>query len=124
MIGTPYHHQGRLPGVGLDCVGLVMAVARRVGKPLTDDVYGHWPQPGRVLRWLAEENAATLAPVDAPEPGDIRTFWWTKRDTLWHVGVVTENGLIHVHRSAGVVLEMALDRRWLKRSGPVFRFRE
>jgi len=30
-IDTPFHHAARLPGVGLDCVGLLVCVARAVG---------------------------------------------------------------------------------------------
>jgi hypothetical protein len=26
-IGTPFHHQGRLKGVGCDCLGLIVGVA-------------------------------------------------------------------------------------------------
>ena len=26
-LGTPFRHQGRIPGVALDCAGLVVAVA-------------------------------------------------------------------------------------------------
>ncbi len=27
-LGTPYHHQGRLKGVGVDCAGLLIGVAQ------------------------------------------------------------------------------------------------
>ena len=30
-IDTPYHHQARLKGVGVDCVGLVIGVGRELG---------------------------------------------------------------------------------------------
>lgn len=30
-VGTPYHHQGRMPGVGLDCPGPVICAARHHG---------------------------------------------------------------------------------------------
>lgn len=124
LMDTKYHHQGRLPGVGLDCVGMVIVVAREIGKPTTDDTYGQWPQPGRLLRWFEEENTGVFSRVQTAEPGDVLTFWWTRRDTLWHVGIASPTGIIHVHRSVGKVVEMPLDRRWLKRAGPIFRFKE
>ncbi|MFZ7338164.1 hypothetical protein ACLS0R_18210, partial [Comamonas jiangduensis] len=41
-IGTPYHHQARKPGIGLDCVGLVICVARQIGAVAPDwDVRGY-----------------------------------------------------------------------------------
>ncbi|MBK8745664.1 MAG: peptidase P60, partial [Propionivibrio sp.] len=30
-IGTPFVHQGRIPGLALDCAGLVVAVAQAIG---------------------------------------------------------------------------------------------
>jgi cell wall-associated NlpC family hydrolase len=36
LVGTPWHHQGRLPGVGLDCVGVVVAAARTCGIDVED----------------------------------------------------------------------------------------
>ena len=38
---TPFHHQARLKGVGVDCVGLVIGVARELGLIAPDfDVVG------------------------------------------------------------------------------------
>jgi cell wall-associated NlpC family hydrolase len=34
MLNTPFVHQGRLPGVGLDCVGVVALACERAGVPL------------------------------------------------------------------------------------------
>jgi cell wall-associated NlpC family hydrolase len=30
-LGTPFRHQGRLPGIGLDCAGVALHVAQAVG---------------------------------------------------------------------------------------------
>ncbi len=30
-IGTPFHHQGRLPGVGLDCAGVIVCALAECG---------------------------------------------------------------------------------------------
>ena len=32
-IGTPFHHQGRRPGAGLDCIGLIVIALRAAGFP-------------------------------------------------------------------------------------------
>ena len=41
-LGTPYHHQARLKGHGIDCVGLVVCVARELGVlPFDVDVTGY-----------------------------------------------------------------------------------
>jgi cell wall-associated NlpC family hydrolase len=52
-IGTPYHHMGRAPGVGLDCAGVPLCAARAAGL-LPDDfdlpAYSRWPD-GTLLAW-------------------------------------------------------------------------
>jgi cell wall-associated NlpC family hydrolase len=35
-IGTPYHHLGRLKGVGIDCLGLIICVCEELGLPYQD----------------------------------------------------------------------------------------
>ncbi len=55
-IGTPWRHQGRLPGHGLDCAGLLIVVARALGiVPADFDIngYSRWPD-GTLLRWCEE----------------------------------------------------------------------
>jgi cell wall-associated NlpC family hydrolase len=33
---TPYHHLGRIKGVGIDCLGLIICVAQELGLPVRD----------------------------------------------------------------------------------------
>jgi hypothetical protein len=59
---TPFHHQARLEGVGVDCVGLVISVAREMGAVPADwDVggYGRVPDGKRLVHHLSER----LVPV-------------------------------------------------------------
>lgn len=45
-VGTPFHHQARERGVGVDCVGLIIGVARDLGLVAEDfdvPVYGRMP---------------------------------------------------------------------------------
>ncbi len=30
-IGTPFHEQGRQKGIGCDCVGLILGIAKEIG---------------------------------------------------------------------------------------------
>lgn len=121
LLGTPWHHQARTPGVGVDCIGLVLVVATMLGNPAPDEVYGTWPEAGRMERWF-RSNPGVFEPVSVPEPGDIRTFWLTRRDTLWHAGIVSDVGIIHTHLAVMRVVEDPLGPRWIKRAGPAFRF--
>ena len=70
--GTPFHHMGRLPGVGLDCVGLLICCARELGLVALDfDIPAYTPSPdgGTMLAWTKEY----MTPVSQAEmqPGNV-----------------------------------------------------
>lgn len=44
LIGTPFQHQARLPGIGIDCAGVVIVVARRLGMVPDDFDVGNYPR--------------------------------------------------------------------------------
>lgn len=58
--GTPWQHQGRIPGIGLDCIGLALAAADASGL-LTPEMksslpfnYGRLPHQNMFLRTMRE----------------------------------------------------------------------
>lgn len=56
-VGTPYHHQARLKGVGVDCAGVPIGVARELDRVApTFDVAGYARQPDgwSFLAWCDE----------------------------------------------------------------------
>jgi NlpC/P60 family putative phage cell wall peptidase len=79
-LGTPYHHQASLRGVGCDCLGLVRGVWR--------DLYGPEPEapPPYSPTWaesLGEETLAVAAsrhllplPREEVRAGDVLLFRW------------------------------------------------
>lgn len=70
-LGVPFLHQGR-SRVGVDCVGLLIAVARSVGYEVMDlDAYKRTPQPS-VMGALLAQNADEI-PISEMLPGDV--FW-------------------------------------------------
>ncbi len=119
-VGTPFRHQGRLKGVGVDCVGLVAGVARDVGIAVRDRTdYGRVPD-GRSLGQALGEQLIPL-PATAARPGDV-LLTRIRRDPQ-HVGILGEHGsLIHACAGAGRVIETRLDERWWPRVLAAFRF--
>lgn len=108
-LGTPFHHQGRVKGVGIDCVGLIAGVAKDVGLPLIDCLaYGRVPD-GVTLLAKMREQTIELSPKDRT-PGNIVVFR-VKRYPR-HVGIFTDHGLIHTHMMVGKVVEHVLDDGW------------
>lgn len=115
MIGTPFVHQARKPGHGIDCVGLVVCSARIAGYQVDDFVaYGRDPDPATMLRALSTR----LIPVEEPTSGVVAYVWFGKRELSTHVGVIDGDHLIHAYakrsrdRSVSRVVSDPL-RRWL-----------
>lgn len=86
-IDTPFHHQGRVPGVGLDCVGLVICVARELGKlPPDFDVTGYARQPdGAMLMHHLHEHLIEI-PQNCMMVGDVVCVAFDKHPQ--HVGLL------------------------------------
>ena len=114
-LGTPFHHQGRLKGVGVDCIGLVVGVAQTL--ELIDD-------KGIPL---ASFDHADYPPTPAGEyqPADILLFRFHQDPQ--HVGIVSqlpdgELGIIHCYASIGKVVEHRLNDTWKRLIVAAFRF--
>lgn len=107
---TPYVHQGRVKGVGIDCIGLVICVCKELD--LIDfDYYDYDRTPdGDNLMQLLKLHCT---PTDNPEPGDIMVFRIKKQPQ--HVGIVTERGIIHAYQGADKVVEHELIQWWKDR---------
>lgn len=70
-LGTPYQHQGRIPGKALDCIGVLVCAAWDTGKlPRSFDVTGYGPVPDGHL--LVHHLGEQLTPIPQAEmaPGD------------------------------------------------------
>lgn len=64
-IGTPVAHRGRVPHVGLDCVGLIIAACRELGMVIPEpSPYGRLPD--------ADTLRAGLRPYCTEMPGTMR----------------------------------------------------
>lgn len=117
-LGTKFHHQGRLPGVGLDCVGLVVVTCKQCGIPLRDfGAYRRIPDGVTLMR----EIAAQLDRVDDMQPADVICFRMGAHPR--HVAIATDYGIIHTNGIIGKVVEHGFDEYWKSRAMAVFRFR-
>jgi cell wall-associated NlpC family hydrolase len=103
--GTPYHHQGRVKGAGVDCGMLLAEVYERAGvlpHVVPEDYPADWHlhRDGERMRALVTEHAR---PVDAPQPGDIALFRYGR--CLSHAAIVIEwPVIIHAYLDAGEVV--------------------
>ncbi|MBI3150090.1 MAG: peptidase P60 [Betaproteobacteria bacterium] len=125
-IGTPYGHQGRVNGLALDCAGVPVHVARRLGMSFDDITnYGRLPVPVEMRRAL-DANLVRVAKADM-QIGDVA--WIRFQAEPQHFAVVGDYphggfSLIHAYNGAGLrkVVEHRLDAAWLARIVAVWRF--
>lgn len=108
-IGTPFHHQGRLKGVGVDCVGVVIGVARELG--ISDfDTTGYARRPdSRELEKLARALMIEV-PARKALPGDVLLLEIDGQPQ--HLAFVTDIGMLHAYAPLRRVVEHVRDDGW------------
>jgi cell wall-associated NlpC family hydrolase len=122
LIGTPFHHQGRLPKVGLDCVGLLAAVYDLIGANY-DDYTNYSPSPdGRTFEAEFDKALDRIKPEEVGV-GDVLTFWWRTRGKMQHCAILTDVGMIHTWATVHKVVEHHFDERWKTRIMGCYRFK-
>lgn len=124
-LGTPYHHQGRLKGVGIDCVGLLWGVASELGLPIHNSCdYTRYPtRDGRLVRELSLSLAPYASPAEA-RPGDVLVFWIAGRSQRpQHTALLTGEGILHCYSDVGRVVEHGLSPWWRERIHSAWSFK-
>ncbi len=115
LVDTPYHHQGRRPGVGIDCIGVVVVIAKRRGYFSYDDTnYGRDPFDDRLERGLARFfTPVPFVRNQQPEPGAVLWFVHPKTERN-HVAIATYTGMIHAESlmGRGRVVEQPIGAKW------------
>ena len=106
LINTPYQHQGRIPGLAIDCIGLPIIVAKNLGLGDFDRIdYGRSPDGT-----FKEKIEAVCQPI-VIQPGALVIFRISVE--AQHCGIVTEHplggeGLIHAWDIAGKVVHQRM----------------
>lgn len=125
-LGTPYHDQASLKGVGADCLGLARGIWREVvgPEPLAVPAYTRdWGETRAeevlalgALEWLLQE------PVARAGRGSVVLFRMMPRAIAKHVGILTGDGtFVHAYFGLGVI-EEDLTTTWRRRIAFSFQF--
>ncbi len=111
-VGTVFRPQGRVVGLGLDCVGVVMVAARAArASALIDTVIPAYRLAGTHGALLEDVLLRMGCEVAlAPGHGDVMVL--EPRSGQRHLGVRTALGIIHAHAGLGRVVEGPVDPAW------------
>jgi len=124
-IGTPYHHQASLKGVGTDCLGLVRGVYR--------ELYGHeaetppdyspdWAEATGFESMLKAASRHLDKQKGQMQPGDVLIFRLRPGMVAKHAAIVsTPQKMIHAIEGAPVC-EVVLSGWWQRHIAGVFSF--
>ena len=125
-LGTPYHDQASLRGVGCDCLGLARGVWRDLvgAEPQAIPPYSRdWGETG--VREVLADGARCMMieiPLARIGPGALVLFRMAPRAIAKHVGILTApDRFIHAYDRLGVI-EEALTTAWVRRIAFAFRF--
>lgn len=126
-IGTPFVIHGRAPGIGMDCVGLII-VAARAQESFPEDFDFNSYRVVTANSTMVDQFKLHFKEIDVGEsgPGDFGIFKVRRRKNAdySHAGILTNRGLIHACMSAGKVVETVIYPEWLERGWKAFRFKE
>lgn len=120
-IGTPFRHQGRIKGLALDCIGLVIHIAQTLGaEHWTNESYGRNPVNGLLEKALDAQPCLQVVPDMLP--GDVLLMRFSEEPQ--HVAIYTASDtIIHSYEAAGKVCEHRLSSVWRARIVKIYRFK-
>tara|TARA_R110001606_G_scaffold30344_1_gene93771 strand:- start:20272 stop:20697 length:426 start_codon:yes stop_codon:yes gene_type:complete len=112
-MGTPFKHQARVPGVGIDCAGLLVHCFKALGLPHQDELgYPRTPYDGQLEKILDSQKSLQRIPVAEAKTGD----WLTMRlvrdpqHIALHAGEIRGHTyIIHASSESGKVVHHRLD---------------
>ncbi len=126
-LGTPYHHQASLKGVGVDCLGLIRGIWRELYGPEPEPTPPYtrdWGNPtgSETLLAAACRHLVKLDDLGGAKRGDVLVFRMRDGGVAKHTGILTgPSRLVHAQEGLGVV-EFELGRWWRRRAVAAFSF--
>lgn len=113
-LGTPFKHQGRVNGRGLDCAGVLVHVMRRAGVPVIDSIgYPRMPVDNQITKILDAEPALERLTDKNYQPGDVLLMRF--RHEPQHVAIFAGENIVHSYSAIGKVVEHRLSDVWRRR---------
>lgn len=119
-IGTPFAHQGRIAGKGLDCVGVPAHVATLLSIDYCD-IPGYSRTPsGGLLESALDAQPSLVRVINGVRPSDLLVMRF--KGEPQHVAILAGDTIIHAYQPAGKVCEHRFTDQWARRVVRVYRF--
>ncbi len=123
-VDTPYHHQARVKGIGVDCCNLIAAIGENVGlvNSIIIEPYNlqwHLHSSEEIMLKLIESYGCKQIEFDKSRQetwpiGSIATFRYGRANS--HLGIIMPNNtLIHAAADYGKVVHSYFDDKLLSR---------
>lgn len=120
-LNTRFHHQGRVMGAGVDCAGVIIAVAQALGYQIHDvQGYSRLPHKNKLQEHLEQD----LDKIDQLENGCVLLMRFDMEPQHLAIYNAVDNTIIHAYQSVGKCVEHTLDETWRNRITGIYRFRE
>ena len=128
-IGTPYQHQGRVRGVGVDCIGLIFGVLEGAGvrdKEFWDAIKERYKAYRRVPDGYSLYKGFSAHLPEIPkylaEPADMLLIRFAKAPR--HTAILTDRGtIIHAYSEVACCTEHQWSDYWYRETVTCFRLR-
>jgi cell wall-associated NlpC family hydrolase len=116
-LGTPFRHQGRIPGVALDCAGLAVVVARHWYDVDEPRAYGRSPHLGLLQQWV--EAQSFIEPGQAVAGALLLMRFSTEPQ---HLAICAGQTIIHSYGKSKLVVEHNFSDVWRARVVRAYQF--
>lgn len=122
-VDTPFRHQGRHPGVALDCAGLAVCAAEACGLSVADLVgYADRPRGGALESALDAQPCLRRIPVGEASVGDLLLMRFSGDPQ--HLAILAGDTIIHAYSQVRKVCEHNFTDEWRSRVVRAYRFVE
>jgi cell wall-associated NlpC family hydrolase len=124
--GTPFKHQGRIPGLGMDCAGVLVHCFQRLGLPHEDaQGYPRNPFDGQLERILDGQPSLRRIAKAEMDRGDVLCMRISSapQHIALYLGLIDGHPyILHGSSEHGKVATHRLDALWGARIVRVYRF--
>lgn len=120
LLKTPFRHQGRLPGIALDCAGTIVAVCKEFGYDYVDRTgYGRNPSNGQLEETMEQQPCLKRVYGDM-QAGDVLIMHFGGEPR--HLALCAGDTVIHGYETVGIVCEHRFASVWKAKVTAIYRF--